>query len=106
MRIVDDGDLTAKGAFGNLPCGEAFIAPTGGDGQIVARVDSVQNTNAGAKAGVMIRDGLETGAAHVMIDVKPTGSAEFVQRLAEAAGPVRRGFAAFSATLGASRTTP
>jgi leucyl aminopeptidase (aminopeptidase T) len=34
--ISDDGDLGATGAFGNLPCGEAFIAPTGGQGQIVA----------------------------------------------------------------------
>jgi leucyl aminopeptidase (aminopeptidase T) len=34
--IADDGDLTAKGAFGNLPCGEAFIAPAGGEGTIVA----------------------------------------------------------------------
>ncbi len=32
----DDGDLTAKGAFGNLPCGEGFIAPAGGEGRIVA----------------------------------------------------------------------
>jgi leucyl aminopeptidase (aminopeptidase T) len=34
--LPDDGDLTAAGAFGNLPCGEAFIAPTGGEGTIVA----------------------------------------------------------------------
>jgi aminopeptidase len=34
--IADDGDLTAPAAFGNLPCGEAFIAPMGGDGTIVA----------------------------------------------------------------------
>jgi leucyl aminopeptidase (aminopeptidase T) len=34
--ISDNGDLSAKGAFGNLPCGEAFIAPLSGDGQIVA----------------------------------------------------------------------
>jgi leucyl aminopeptidase (aminopeptidase T) len=34
--IADDGNLTAKGAFGNLPCGEAFIAPIGGDGTVVA----------------------------------------------------------------------
>jgi leucyl aminopeptidase (aminopeptidase T) len=34
--ISDDGDLTAAGAFGNLPCGEAFISPLGGEGQIVA----------------------------------------------------------------------
>jgi len=34
--ISDDGDLTAAGAFGNLPCGESFIAPAGGDGRVVA----------------------------------------------------------------------
>ena len=30
--VADDGDLTSPGAFGNLPCGEAFISPVGGDG--------------------------------------------------------------------------
>jgi leucyl aminopeptidase (aminopeptidase T) len=34
--VADDGDLTASGAFGNLPCGEGFIAPRNGEGQIVA----------------------------------------------------------------------
>lgn len=34
--ISDDGDLTGRGAFGNLPCGEAFIAPQSGNGQVVA----------------------------------------------------------------------
>jgi leucyl aminopeptidase (aminopeptidase T) len=35
--ISDDGDLAAVGAFGNLPAGEAFIAPleTSGEGTIV-----------------------------------------------------------------------
>jgi leucyl aminopeptidase (aminopeptidase T) len=33
--IPDDGALTEPGAFGNLPCGEGFIAPLGGEGQIV-----------------------------------------------------------------------
>ena len=28
--IPDAGELTAPGAFGNLPCGEGFIAPAGG----------------------------------------------------------------------------
>jgi len=28
--IVDAGELTARGAFGNLPCGEGFIAPVEG----------------------------------------------------------------------------
>ncbi len=34
--IADDGDLTARGAFGNLPCGEGFIAPVTGDGRVIA----------------------------------------------------------------------
>jgi leucyl aminopeptidase (aminopeptidase T) len=34
--ISDDGDLTAPGAFGNLPCGEGFIAPAGGEGTVMA----------------------------------------------------------------------
>jgi len=34
--ISDDGDLSARGAFGNLPCGEGFIAPLGGEGEVVA----------------------------------------------------------------------
>jgi aminopeptidase len=33
--IADDGSLTEPGAFGNLPCGEGFISPKGGDGEIV-----------------------------------------------------------------------
>ncbi len=34
--IADDGDLSARGAFGNLPCGEGFIAPLSGEGRVVA----------------------------------------------------------------------
>jgi aminopeptidase len=34
--IADDGDLTAVGAFGNLPCGEGFISPLSGEGTVVA----------------------------------------------------------------------
>ncbi len=34
--ISDDGDLTEPGAFGNLPCGEGFIAPLTGEGIIAA----------------------------------------------------------------------
>jgi leucyl aminopeptidase (aminopeptidase T) len=34
--ISDDGDLTRPGSFGNLPCGEGFIAPLSGDGTIMA----------------------------------------------------------------------
>ncbi len=34
--ISDDGNLKVPGAFGNLPCGEGFIAPAGGEGTVVA----------------------------------------------------------------------
>ena len=34
--ISDDGELTERGAFGNLPCGEGFISPAYGEGTIVA----------------------------------------------------------------------
>jgi aminopeptidase len=35
--ITDDGDLSFPGAFGNLPCGEGFVAPLGGEGTVVTR---------------------------------------------------------------------
>jgi leucyl aminopeptidase (aminopeptidase T) len=33
--VADDGDLRAPGSFGNLPCGEGFIAPLTGEGHVV-----------------------------------------------------------------------
>src|SRR5262245_393618 len=33
--IPDTGELTEPGAFGNLPCGEAFISPAYGEGALV-----------------------------------------------------------------------
>jgi leucyl aminopeptidase (aminopeptidase T) len=33
--IADAGELTEPGAFGNLPCGEGFISPAGGNGTLV-----------------------------------------------------------------------
>ena len=34
--ISDDGELSAPGSFGNLPCGEGFVAPAYGEGTVVA----------------------------------------------------------------------
>jgi leucyl aminopeptidase (aminopeptidase T) len=33
--IPDAGELTEPGAFGNLPCGEGFISPAGGNGTLM-----------------------------------------------------------------------
>jgi leucyl aminopeptidase (aminopeptidase T) len=37
QAIPDDGDLTAPGSFGNLPCGEGFVAPLSGEGTVATR---------------------------------------------------------------------
>jgi leucyl aminopeptidase (aminopeptidase T) len=49
LSIVDAGELGNRGAFGNLPCGEGFIAPVEGTGQGTLVVD-------GSIAGVGLLD--------------------------------------------------
>jgi regulation of enolase protein 1 (concanavalin A-like superfamily) len=56
-----------------------------GDGAIVARVATVQNTNAWVKAGVMIRESLTAGSAHAFMLVSP-GKGTAFQRRAAAGG--------------------
>jgi hypothetical protein len=46
----------------------------------VARVVSLQETSPFAKAGIMIRESLAVDAAHILLDVKPTGDIEFMVR--------------------------
>jgi hypothetical protein len=57
-----------------------------GDGSIVARVDSIVNTNVWAKGGVMIRQSIEAGSTHAFMPITPGGSgagngASFQRRL-------------------------
>jgi len=52
-----------------------------GDGEIAAKIVSQSNTNAYAKAGLMIRaPGSDPSAAHVLLDVKPDHEVEFMTR--------------------------
>ncbi len=60
--ISDDGDLSARGAFGNLPCGEGFIAPAGGEGTMVATSLASIGLVAGEPAVLTLEDGQLTGA--------------------------------------------
>jgi regulation of enolase protein 1 (concanavalin A-like superfamily) len=53
-----------------------------GDGQIVARVASQQNTHPFAKAGIMIRQSLNANSAHVILDTVPNPATEFMTRAA------------------------
>src|SRR4051794_23551953 len=48
-----------------------------GNGQLVARVDSLQNTNAAAKAGVMIRQDLTATSPHALVAVTPGSGVTF-----------------------------
>jgi leucyl aminopeptidase (aminopeptidase T) len=54
--IADDGDLSAAGAFGNLPCGEGFISPASGEGTLVV------STMARRPVELTVRDGALAGA--------------------------------------------
>jgi len=78
------GVFTVKGAGGDVwGAADGFqfaYQSLNGDGQIVARVAAVQNTNSNAKAGLMFRGSLTAGSAHVILDVEPNGNIEFMTR--------------------------
>ncbi len=65
--------MTAEGAdiWGNADEFHFAWKELSGAGSIVAKVESVSDTNPWAKAGVMIRDTLEPGSRHAMIVVTP-----------------------------------
>jgi hypothetical protein len=54
--------------------------PISGDGEIIARVASIEPTDPFAKAGVMFRLSLEPSSPHVLLNVKPDGGIEFLTR--------------------------
>jgi hypothetical protein len=78
--------FTVSGAgadiWGNADAFQSVMQPITGDVQIVARVASIQNTNTYAKAGIMLRQSLTAGSAHVILDLRPNGSIEFMVRSA------------------------
>ena len=53
--IADDGDLRSAGSLGNMPFGEGFIAPTGGEGRLVATTIAGQGRV--GEAVLEVRDG-------------------------------------------------
>ena len=89
MRSYSNGTFTATGAgadiWGTADAFHYVYESLSGDGQIIARVVGLTNTNAYAKAGVMFRESLSAGASHVMLDLEPTGGVEFMQRSATGA---------------------
>ena len=65
--------VTGAGAdiWGTADAFRYAYQPLSGDGQIIARVATVQNTNVWVKAGVMIRGDVSAGAAQGMMMVTP-----------------------------------
>jgi len=58
--------------------------PWTGDGEIIARVTSIGNTDPWAKAGVMFRETLATDSRHTMIVITPGSGSAFQRRLTPA----------------------
>lgn len=59
---ADDGDLTGERAFGNLPCGEGFIAPLAATGTMVTHCVAGIGLPEGEPPVLTIQDGRLTGA--------------------------------------------
>ena len=79
-----NGVFTVRGAgadiWGSTDAFQSVSQALAGDVQLIARVASIQNTGRYAKAGIMLRDSIAASAAHVMLDVEPNGSIEFMTR--------------------------
>jgi hypothetical protein len=90
--------VTGSGAdiWGQEDAFHFAYVPVSGDVTIIGRVESLDNTHEWAKAGVMIRGGLEADAAHALMALQPDGDAELIRRTergAEAEGTARPGVA-------------
>jgi hypothetical protein len=87
-----NGTFTVTGGgldiWGSADAFHYVSRPLAGDGEIVARVTTLQNTHVNAKAGVMMRGALTASSQHVMINAAVDGSIEFISR--SSAGSVAR----------------
>jgi hypothetical protein len=81
---LTDNNLTIKAAgadiWGSADSFGYLYQPFAGDGYATVGVDSLQNTNTFAQAGVMLRQSLDPGSPEVFIDMRPSGDVEFKTR--------------------------
>ena len=82
--VADGGTVTVKGAGADIwGTADAFhytYTTMDGDGSIVARVASLAATQSWAKAGVMMRQTLDSGSAHAMMLLSRGSGAAFQRR--------------------------
>ena len=68
--------------WGNADAFYYVCEPLTGDGTITARLCTEQSTSANAKAGVMMRESLDPGARHLLVDWLPQNVVETLWRTA------------------------
>lgn len=101
LQDIDIGDVGAAGGSTPLSNTSASVSGSGADiwgstdafhyyyaslvndGRLYAQVNSLDNTDSFAKAGIMIRSSTDPSAPHVILDVKPDGGIEFMTRTAQ-----------------------
>jgi beta-glucanase (GH16 family) len=82
----------------NTADGFNFLSqPLTGNGEVVARVVSVANTDPWAKAGVMFRETLDPSSTHALVDVTPAYGVQFIRRTATGSASTNTGGDAVSA---------
>lgn len=83
--VGDSATLQASGAdfYGVADEGYFNYQPMSGDGEMTARVTSLQNTNVWAKAGVMMRASTSAGSANAYMHVSANQGVEFTRRLSD-----------------------
>lgn len=83
---VSSGTFTVRGSgadiWGNADGFHYVYQTLTGNGEIVARVTAVQNTDPWAKAGVMIRETLASGSRHAFVCLTPGNGLAFQRRVA------------------------
>jgi regulation of enolase protein 1 (concanavalin A-like superfamily) len=70
------------GITGTADKGHFYYDKLTGDGSIIAKVLTMGNTNASAKAGIMIRESLATGSKNMFLAFTPNGTVNFQRRTA------------------------
>ncbi|HVF49592.1 MAG TPA: hypothetical protein VNA19_05875 [Pyrinomonadaceae bacterium] len=84
QAALSNGTFTLRGAGADI-WGDAdgfhYVYQTlNGDGEIIARITALQNTNVNAKVGLMMRETLDNNSRHVIVGATPT-QLEFLRRL-------------------------
>jgi hypothetical protein len=84
------GTYTVKGSgadiWGTADAFRYVCFPATGDAKLTVRVSAVQNTNAWAKSGIMIRENLTAGSKNAFMAVSAASGVTFQRRTASAGG--------------------